>query len=75
MPKSFVLQIPEAEMLRLGKLLDQVIAALRSLEETEAKRRVMCDQLAAESDKIFKENEAALMRIEQILSRPVPTFF
>jgi hypothetical protein len=74
MRKTVILKVPEAEILRLERLLDQAIGALQDLEKAEAARRARCDQLAAETDKIRKETEAELIRVEQILRFPVPSF-
>jgi hypothetical protein len=74
MSKSAILEIPEAEARRLEELLDQTLDALRSLEETEARRQERCAQLAAESDAIFKENEARLAYVGQILKLPLQSF-
>lgn len=74
MSKSAILEIPEPEAQRLEELLDQTLDALRSLEETEARRQERCAQLAAESDAIFKENEARLAYVGQILKLPLQSF-
>jgi hypothetical protein len=68
------LEISETQARRLEELLNQTLDALRSLEETEAGRRERCAQLAAESDAIFKENEARLAYVGQLLKLPLQSF-
>ena len=73
--KTTILEIPEAEVPKLAKAIEDTLRQLRQFEEEDQVRQQRIAALGAETDQLLKQIKTNLAYVEEHLRSPLPDFY